>query len=112
MTDKKTSEPKAKTRLEEEFAALTLEEKIASLMRMEAATLGETLTYIANTSAKAMDKAGDFIHDISEKIENEVKKAAAATASSGGKTSSGPAKAAEPKAKASTKRPPKPKAAK
>ena len=64
-----------KNKFEEEFSALPLEEKIASLLRLEAATLGETLTYIANSSAKAMEKAGEFINDMSAKIENEVKRA-------------------------------------
>lgn len=109
MTDPKKDENKAKSHLEEEFAALPLEEKIAFLMRMEASTLGETLTYIANSSAKAVEKAGDFIHDVGVKIENEVKKAAA----SAGASSSGSGEYSAPKAKAaSAKRPPKPKAAK
>ena len=69
------TEKKATNNFEEEFAALPLEDKIASLLRLEAATLGETLTYIANSSAKAMEKAGEFINDMSSKIENEVKRA-------------------------------------
>lgn len=110
MTDQKTKEPKAKSRLEQEFAALSLEDKIASLLRMEAATLGETLTFIANSSAKAVEKAGEFIHEVSVKIETEVKKAAA---SAGAKANGCAAKPSEPKPKTSSaKRPPKPRAAK
>lgn len=110
MTARKTDEPKAKSRLEQEFYALSLEEKIASLMRMEAATLGETLTFIANSSAKAVEKAGDFIHEVSVKIENEVKKAAKSAET---KAKGGAAKASEPKPKASSaKRTPKPGTAK
>lgn len=107
MTDQKKE---TKSRLEQEFAALSLEEKIASLMRMEAATLGETLTYIANSSAKAVEKAGDFINEVSSKIEFEVKKAAKSAET---KANGGAAKASEPKPKAnSAKRPPKPRAPK
>ena len=110
MTARKRNEPKTKSRLEQEFAALSLEEKIASLMRMEAATLGETLTFLANSSAKAVEKAGDFISEISAKIENEVKKA---TKSAERKANGGAAKSAAPKAKASSaKRPSKPRASK
>ncbi|MGE3466777.1 MAG: hypothetical protein AB7J13_07570 [Pyrinomonadaceae bacterium] len=112
MTDKKTSGSKAKPRFEEEFAGLSLDEKIASLIRMEAATLSETVTYLANSSVKAVEKAGEIIQDVSEKIEHEVKKAAAAAgASATCETNGEPAKgkAAEPKAKPSAKRPPKPK---
>lgn len=106
MTDQKKEESNAKRSFEEEFAALPLEEKIASLLRMEAATFGETLTYIANSSAKAVEKAGEFIHDVGEKIENEVKKATASRSKPGGSS----AKTSEPKAKPSgTKRQPKPK---
>ena len=70
-----------KNKFEEEFSALPLEEKIASLLRLEAATLGETLTYIADSSAKAMEKAGEFFNDVSSKIEHEVKRATRSDAS-------------------------------
>jgi len=85
MTDNKNDETKAKNKFEEEFAALPLEEKIAALFRMEAKTLGETLTYIADSSAKAVEKAGEFISEMSAKIELEVKRATGEPASAEGK---------------------------
>ncbi len=97
-----------KNKFEEEFAALPLEEKIASLLRLEAATLGETLTYIANSSAKAMEKAGEFINDMSAKIENEVKRATRSTENSSTKKDE-PKTSAKAKPRAA-KRPAKPKA--
>lgn len=101
MTDKKH-------KFEEEFAALPLEEKIAALLRLEAKTLGETLTYIANSSAKAMEKAGEFINEVSSKIEYEVKCATGSAASSEGKDKP-KASSAKPKSGGS-KRSSKPKA--
>lgn len=108
MTDKKNDDTKAKNKFEEEFAALPLEEKIAALFRMESKTLGETLTYIANSSAKAVEKAGEFINEMSSKIEFEVKCATGAAAegkdepkaSSAKPTSGGTKRAAKPKAPA------------
>ena len=75
MAEQGKEETKTRKPWETEFAALPLEEKLASLLRMEAATLGETLTFIANSSAKAVEKAGEFINEVGVKIENEVKKA-------------------------------------
>ena len=95
-----------KNKFEEEFSALPLEEKIASLLPLEAATLGETLTYIANSSAKAMEKAGEFINDMSSKIEHEVKRA---TQSEGSTASSEPKASAKAKPRGA-KGPAKPKA--
>ncbi len=80
MTGNKNDEANAKNQFEEEFAALPLEEKIAALFRMEAKTFGETLTYIADSSAKAMERAGEFINEVSSKIESEVKFATGAEA--------------------------------
>ncbi len=116
MTDQKKKGTTSKHSFEEDFAALSLEEKIAALLRMEAATLGETLTFIANSSAKAVEKAGEFIQDVGEKIEKEVKKAAAASAGAARTTSSGDStkqKESGPASKSSSgKRPPKADAAK
>lgn len=101
MTDKKH-------KFEDEFAALPLEEKIAALFRLEAKTLGETLTYIANSSAKAMERAGEFINEVSSKIECEVKFATGAEAEAEKK---GEAKASSAKPKSGGgKRTAKPKA--
>ena len=106
MTEKKNDETKTKNKFEEEFAALPLEEKIAALFRMESKTLGETLTYIANSSAKAVEKAGEFINEMSSKIEFEVKCATdnaaegknESKASSAKPKSGGGKRAAKPKA--------------
>lgn len=96
-----------KHKFEEDFAALPLEEKIAALLRLEAKTLGETLTYIANSSSKAFEKAGEFINEVSQKIEFEVKCATGsaepkkeAKASSAKPKSGGTKRAAKPKAQA------------
>lgn len=108
MTDKRNDDTKAKNKFEEEFAALPLEEKIAALFRMESKTLGETLRYIANSSAKAVEKAGEFINEVSSKIEFEVKCATGAAtegeadskASSAKPKSGGGKRTAKPKAPA------------
>ena len=101
MTDNKKDEKKATNKFEEEFAALPLEEKIAALFRMESKTLGETLTYIANSSAKAVEKAS--------KIEFEVKRATGESASAEGnaepKASSAKPKSGERKRGAKPKAP-------
>lgn len=109
MTDQNKKGSAPKHGFEKEFAALSLEEKIAALLRMEAATLGETLTFIANSSAKAVEKAGEFIHEMGEKLENEVKKAAASAGASGGSTSKSTSEQKERRSTskpASGKRPP------
>ncbi len=101
MTDNKKDEKKATNKFEEEFAALPLEEKIAALFRMESKTLGETLTYIANSSAKAVE--------MSSKIEFEVKRATGESASAEGnaepKASSAKPKSGERKRGAKPKAP-------
>lgn len=90
MTDQKKEEPKnkesAKDRFQQEFDALPLEKKIASLFRMEAVTLSETFAYVVKTPLKVVEKVGDIIADFGTKIENEAKKAAQ---SAGSKTTSG-----------------------
>ncbi len=69
---------KTKSRLQDEFNALPLEEKFANLFRMEATTIGEALKFVAESSMKAVEKAGEAMQDLSSKVEAEVKKAAAA----------------------------------
>jgi len=67
MTDKKREEPKKapkKDKFQEEFEALPLEEKITNLFKMEVVTLGETLTYVANSVA-----------EFGSRVEKEVRKA-------------------------------------
>ncbi|MBP9665014.1 MAG: hypothetical protein KBD94_10350 [Pyrinomonadaceae bacterium] len=95
------TESKTKTRLQDEFNALPLEEKFANLFRMEATTLGEALKFVADSSMKAVQKAGEAIHDLSAKMEAEVKKATAEC-----KTNGKGATAEPKKATGSTKRTP------
>jgi hypothetical protein len=65
--------------LQAEFEALPLDKKIASLLRMEAVTLGETFNYVVNSSIKAVERAGDVIQDLGSKLENEARKATCST---------------------------------
>lgn len=95
MTDK------TKSRLQDEFNALPLDEKFANLFKMEAATLGEALKYVADSSMKAVEQAGEAIKDLSSKIEAEVRKA-----SSECKTNGNAAKAEAKKPAGSAKRTP------
>ncbi len=80
MTDEKqetaaTEETKPKDKIQEEFDALPLEKKIASLLRMEAITLGETVSYVVNSPMKVVEKVGDVIAEFGLKLEKEAKKA-------------------------------------
>lgn len=94
---------KTKSRLQDEFNALPLEEKFANLFRMEATTIGEALKFVAESSMKAVEKAGEAMQDLSSKVEAEVKKAAAAAEC---KTNGNGAKAEAKKPTASAKRTP------
>jgi len=79
MTEEKQETPKAeepkKDKFQEEFEALPLEKKIASLLRMEAVTLGETVAYVVNSPMKVVEKVGDVIAEFGMKLEREAKKA-------------------------------------
>jgi len=79
MTDEKQEIPKSdapkKDKFQEEFEALPLEKKIASLLRMEAVTLGETVAYVVNSPMKVVEKVGDVIAEFGMKLEREAKKA-------------------------------------
>lgn len=115
MINEKTDEPKAKEtakdRFQQEFEAMPLEKKIASLFRMEAVTLSETVAYVVNSPMKVVEKVGDVIAEFGMKIENEARKAAssspppAAAASAAGEAGEkkGPAK---PKQRPARKTPP------
>jgi ferredoxin len=92
MTDQKREPPKQeapkKDKFQEEFKALPLEEKLASLFRMEVVALGETFNFVVNS-----------ITEFGSKLETEVRKATRSGAD---------ACASEPKgAKAKQKSPPK-----
>ena len=79
MTDEKQEIPKADTpkkdKFQEDFEALPLEKKIASLLRMEVVTLGETVSYVVNSPMKVVEKVGDVIAEFGMKLEREAKKA-------------------------------------
>lgn len=67
----------ARNKFEDEFRALPLDKKLASLFRMEAATLEETFSAFADASMKVFEKAGAVITEFGKRVENEVKKATA-----------------------------------
>jgi len=79
MTDEKQETPKSeaprKDKFQKEFEALPLEKKIASLLRMEAVTLGETVAYVVNSPMKVVEKVGDVIAEFGMKLEREAKQA-------------------------------------
>ena len=78
MTDqKKTETPKepVNDRFQAEFEALPLDKKFAKLFKMEAVTLGETISYVMDSPFKVFEKIGDVMADFGKKIEEEAKKA-------------------------------------
>ena len=79
MTEQKKQEPKSsgtkKSRVQQEFEALPLDKKIASLVQMEAITIGEAFSYVMESSAKAFEKAGSMIENFGAKFEAEARKA-------------------------------------
>lgn len=107
MTEQKNEETKstgeAKSRVQEEFNALPLDKKIASLLEMEAATISEAFSYVVNSSAKAFEKAGSVIEEFGIKFENEARKAAESTEP---KTDTGGPKASTTKPKSRAKKAP------
>ncbi len=88
-----------KSRIQDEFNALPLEEKFAHLFKMEAATLGEAMKYVADSSMKFVEQAGEAIKDLGTKIEAEVKKASECRTNGNGSADANPEDAA-PSAKA------------
>jgi hypothetical protein len=80
------------SRIQDEFNSLPLEEKFANLFKMEAATLGEALKYVADSSMKFVEQAGEAIKDLSSKIEAEVKKASECKTNGNGSSAEGPEK--------------------
>ena len=75
--DTKTAAPKepARDKFQAEFEALPLEEKISKLFKMEAVTLGETISYVIDSPMEVFRKVGDVMADFGRKIEEEAKKA-------------------------------------
>ena len=102
MTDKKKET--VKDPIQSEFEALPLDQKFASLLKMEAVTITEAFNYVVESSSKAFEKAGEVINDFGAKFEKEARKA---TESATGKsTASAPkASAAKPKSRPAKKAP-------
>ena len=67
----------AKNKFQSEFEALPLEEKLKTLLRLEAATLTETFNFAVNEPMKVVEKFGEVVADIGRKVEEEFKKATA-----------------------------------
>lgn len=65
---------KIKEPLQSEFESLPLDEKIANLLKMEAVTISESFAYAVRSSSRVVEKVGDVITEVGEKIETEAKK--------------------------------------
>ena len=86
------------------FEALPLDQKFASLLKMEAVTITEAFNYVVESSSKAFEKAGEVINDFGAKFEKEARKAT--ESATGKKTASAPkASAAKPKSRPAKKAP-------
>ena len=83
--------------IQSEFEALPLEQKFASLLKMEVVTITEAFNYVVESSSKAFAKAGEAINDFGVKFEREATKAAA--------SATGEKKAEEPKGSTSKTKP-------
>lgn len=56
-----------------EFEELPLEKKIASLVRLEAIALGETVSFVINSPFKVFEKAMDVLAEFGLKLEKDAK---------------------------------------
>ena len=54
---------------------MPLDEKFASLLKMEMATLSESFNYVVDSSSKAFDKMGEVFSDLGSRVETEFKRA-------------------------------------
>ncbi len=82
--DKKTNPKGTSGRddIHSKFDSLPLDEKIASLFKMEMATISEAINYVVNDPMKVVEKIGDTISEFGAKVEKEVRNAGS-TAKSG-----------------------------
>jgi len=64
-----TKSDKSKDAFQAEFEALPLDEKFSRLFKMEAATIGETITYVVDNSAKVFDKAVEAMNEFGRKAQ-------------------------------------------
>ena len=101
MTDGKKESTKKeapkKDKFQDEFKELPLEEKIKTLLRMEAVTLQETFSYGLNESMKAADRLGEVLSDFGKKVEAEFQKATHHDQNAAPKSKSGGTKKPPPK---------------
>jgi ferredoxin len=80
MTDEPKTEPKAEEtgkKIVDDFQALPLEQKLAELLKMEAVTLGETLTFVVNSPYLVIEKIGDVLAEFGMKMDRQSKRAKA-----------------------------------
>lgn len=71
--DKKTN-PKGtggRDDIHSKFDSLPLDEKIASLFKMEMATISEAINYVVNDPMKVVEKIGDTISEFGAKVERD-----------------------------------------
>jgi hypothetical protein len=94
-------------KFEQEFKDLPLEQKIASLFRMEAATLEESFNYIVDSTKKAAERAGETLSDLSSRMESEFRKATCAPGTNAPEGKAGDYKPPKAKANPGPKKPPK-----
>lgn len=79
MTQEKKEETKKDDNKSEqykkEFVEMPLEKKIASLVQLEAITLGETFSFIINSPFKILEKVGDVMAEFGMNLEKKAKEA-------------------------------------
>jgi uncharacterized 2Fe-2S/4Fe-4S cluster protein (DUF4445 family) len=68
-------EEELKRQRRKEFEELPLEKKVASLVELEAITLGETFSFVLNSPFKIFEKVMDVMAEFGLKLDNEAKKA-------------------------------------
>ncbi len=79
MTQEKKEETKKddtkSEQYKKEFVDMPLEKKIASLVQLEAITLGETFSFIINSPFKILEKVGDVMAEFGMNLEKKAKEA-------------------------------------
>ena len=90
--------------IQSEFEALPLDQKFASLLKMEAVTITEAFNYVVASSSKAFEKAGEAINEFGAKFEREVTNATASAADEA-KTKTPKGSTAKPKPRPGKKAP-------
>lgn len=80
MTEEKKTEEESEEKSQTEdyrktFEEMPLEKKIANLVRLEAITLGETFSFIANSPYLIFEKIGDVMAEFGFKLEKDAKAA-------------------------------------